>query len=152
LTGFLLNYAAAMWVLARLRFHWSAVLLGAYIFAFSQAALAQMGHIQLHYRAAVPLAWYFLYQFLERFSWKDLLGCLFFLAWQFYCGIYDGYFLAVFLAAFTGVMAIRKPVIKNFLAQATRSSLARQGAVGVGFLIALVVLARPYVGATHDPQ
>jgi hypothetical protein len=150
--GFLLNFLAATWVFTRLRFHWLAALFGAYVFAFSQAAFAQIGHSQLHYRFAIPLAWYFLYQFLEQFSWKDLLGCLLFVAWQFYCSPYEGYFLTVFLVAFVLVTIIRKPTIRQFVTQATPASVAAQLAVVLGFVGALAVLAYPYMRSAGDPQ
>src|SRR5262249_55588635 len=108
--GYILNYLAAAWVLNKLRFHWFAVLSGAYVFAFSQAVLTHSWHIQLHYRFAIPLAWYFLQLFMERFSWKYLATSLSFLAWQFYCSIYEGYFLALFLGAYVLVKVCTKPV------------------------------------------
>src|SRR5215469_4708809 len=154
LIGFGLNFAAAAWVFTRLRFHWFAALLGAYIFTFSQVALAQTSaaHGQLLYRFAIPLAWYFLYRFLEGFSWKDLSLCLFFLAWQFYCSMYEGYFLMIFLAAFALMTAIRKPIIRNYLVQATPSSTTAQATVILGFLIAVGAVLRPYIQSAADQE
>src|SRR5713226_6200113 len=150
--GFWLNFLATAWVLAKLRFHWVASLFGAYIFAFSQAALAQIGHSQLHYRFGIPLAWYFFHRFLEQFSWKDLFWCLLFVAWQSYCALYEGYFLALFLAVFALVTMLRRPVLRQYFSQSAMTSVAAQAAVLIGFLVVLAALARPYVNMAGDAQ
>jgi len=150
--GFWLNFLATAWVLAKLRFHWIAALFGGYIFAFSMAALAQIGHSQLHYRFGIPLAWYFFYRFLEQFSWKDLFWCLLFVAWQSYCSLYEGYFLGVFLAVFALVTMLRRPVLRQYLNQAATRSVVAQAAVLVGFLAAMAALALPYMSMAGDAQ
>jgi hypothetical protein len=152
LLGYLLNFMAAAWVLHKLRFHWFAVLAGAYVFAFSQAVLTHSWHIQLHYRFAIPLSWYFLYLFLERFSTKHFLGCLSFLAWQFYCGVYPGYFLSLFLAAFVVVTAVRKPVLAGHMQSLTLRSVAAQLLILVAFGICMAVLVLGYLRSVADPQ
>jgi hypothetical protein len=78
IVGYALNFLVAGWVFNRMRFHWLATVGGAFVFAFSQAALTHSWHIQLHYRFAIPLALYFLYTFLKDFSPSRLLGTLFF--------------------------------------------------------------------------
>jgi hypothetical protein len=150
LIGFLLNFAAAAYVLKKLAYRWGSVLAGAYVYAFSQVALTHLWHIQLHYRFAIPLAWYFLARFLERFSWLDLLRCAGFFVWQFYCSPYEGYFLALFLAAFTAVTAIREPVFTRYVQTTTaRSALGQAGAVLAG-VFALMPMLLPYWQGSHD--
>ena len=152
--GFLLNYLATFWVLQKMEFHWIAVLFGAYTFAFSHVALARLGlgHIQLHYRFAVPLAWYFLCLFLEQFSWKDLLACLLFVAWQFYCSLYLGYFLVLFLALFVLVTIGRKPVLEAYFKQATKASVTTHMVVSILFISVVAALAYPYMQGTGDAE
>src|SRR5262249_12026109 len=152
LTGFLLNFVAAWWVFTRLRFHWVASLFGAYVFAFSHVALAHIGHSQLHYRFAIPLAWYFLYRFLIQFSWKDLLGSLFFTAWQFYCSIYVGYFLIVFLVVFVLLTVVRRRTLKDYIRQLAPKSMLAHVIVVLGFFAALMPLAYAYLNANSDAQ
>jgi len=150
--GFLSNYLATVWVFQKMRFHWIAALFGAYVFAFSHVALAHLGHSQLQYRFAIPLAWYFLNQFLEQFSWKDLLACLLFVAWQFCCSLYLGYFLVLFLTAFVLVTIVRKPVIKQYLSHTTLASVAAHTVVLVIFFAVIAALVHPYVEGVRDAE
>src|SRR5215467_4125060 len=150
--GYLLNYLAAVWVLKKLGFHWFAVLAGAFVFAFSQAVVTHSWHIQLHYRFAIPLAWYFLYLFLGHFRSRHLLASLVFIAWQFYCSVYEGYFLVLFLTAFVLVHACMKPVIGPYVRNATIYSIAGQAAIALGFAVVISMLARSYMSSASDPQ
>jgi hypothetical protein len=150
--GFLVNYLSAGFVLKKLQFHWLAVLAGAYVFAFSQVALTHLWHIQLHYRFAMPLACYFLWRFLEQFSWKTLAWCALFIIWQFCCSPYEGYFLALFLTAFFLATVARKRVFSAYVRQASAGSVAAHGVVTLGCVVALAVLLGPYMHGSNDPN
>jgi hypothetical protein len=150
--GYVLNYLAAAWVLKKLRFHWFAVAAGAYVFAFSQAVVTHSWHIQLQYRFAIPLAWYFLHRFLEHFQAKHLLASLSFLAWQLYCNVYEGYFLALFLAAVVLVELLTRPVIRAYRQTATGRSVLVHLSIVLGFVFVVGILARHYVSTASDTQ
>ncbi len=113
LFGFAANYAAAYYALRRLGGSVPAATVGALIFAFALPTMAHARHAQLHYRFGVPLALVFFAEFLHRHSWKALLVSLGWVVWQFYAGIYIGFFLLLFLAlmivAHAIVMLCRKP-------------------------------------------
>ena len=98
--GFVLNYAAALYVLSRLKFHPLAVSLGAFFFTFGLPLLAQESHAQLLYRFGIPLTCLFFWQFFEEPKLGRLAVLLFWFVWQFYLTIYLGVFLSMLLLAF----------------------------------------------------
>ncbi len=108
LFGFVLNYASCYYVLERLRLGGPAAILGALLFTFAMPVTAQIGHAQLHYRFAIPMAIWCFVEFLEsgRPSW--FRAALFWAVWQFYCTIYMGFFLMFFLAAMVLAAALSR--------------------------------------------
>jgi hypothetical protein len=99
LCGFFLNYSACFYSLRRLGTSSNTAILGAIVFSFAIPATAHAGHAQLHYRFCVPLAFLYFFQFLETQSLKSLTVSLGWLVWQFYCGVYIGFFTGMLLAA-----------------------------------------------------
>jgi hypothetical protein len=103
--GFLFNYAAAVYVLDKLKFKPLAVGVGAFFFSFGLPLMAEENHAQLIYRFGIPLACYFLWEFSERPKLSKLFGLGLSVVWQFYLAVYNGIFLAMLLA----VMVVLRP-------------------------------------------
>lgn len=91
--GYMANYVSCFYVLRRFRFERVAAIFGALIFAFALPTSAHAGHVQLHYRFALPLAIFFLVDFLRSRRWWALVISAAWTVWQFYLSIYMGFFL-----------------------------------------------------------
>lgn len=98
LFGYAANFAAAYYALRRLGGSALAASLGALIFAFALPTAAHAGHAQLHYRFGIPLTLLLFAEFLDRKHPRALIGTFAWLVWQFYAGIYMGFFALVFMA------------------------------------------------------
>jgi hypothetical protein len=96
--GSCLNYAAARYVLWRLKLKPLAVGAGAFFFAFGLPLLAQENHAHLLYHFCIPLACYSLWQFYQAPRLRTLVALGVWLVWQFYLTIYIGIFLLLLLA------------------------------------------------------
>jgi hypothetical protein len=107
LTGFVLNFIAALYALNRFGLSIAASAIGAFFFTFAIPALAQNGHAQLVYRFAIPLATLALWEMFERQRLLDGVRVVFWTTWQFYCSIYLGIFLCYLLAAVVVVLVRR---------------------------------------------
>ncbi|WDN90750.1 hypothetical protein BuS5_03721 [Desulfosarcina sp. BuS5] len=101
--AYVVNFSAAYYSLRRLGRSQMASTVGALIFAFALPTTAQAGHAQLHYRFGVPLATTFFVLFLQRKEYRLLAIAGAWLVWQFYCGIYMGFFTLLLLVAATAV-------------------------------------------------
>ncbi|MFP8779874.1 hypothetical protein [Hydrogenophaga sp. RWCD_12] len=105
--GYLTNFLAAWWALRRLGGSRSAAAVGALIFAFALPTSAHSNHSQLHYRFGVALSMVFFIEFLGKGAVRSLLWAGFWLAWQFYAGIYMGFFVLLMLVSLlTGRVAL----------------------------------------------
>ena len=92
LCGYLFNFAGAYFALRYLKGSVIASTIGALIFTFALPVSAHANHAQLHYRFALPLAITFFAIFLDSKQWRNLLIAHAWLVWQFYCGVYIGFF------------------------------------------------------------
>lgn len=152
LFGYAANFAAAYYALRRLGGSVFAASMGALIFAFALPTSAHAGHAQLHYRFGIPLALLFFAEFLERKSPRALIGAFAWLVWQFYAGIYMGFFALVFMGLMlvSHLVATARPRPLGGLRAQGRAAVAawhaqpRRVRVGLGFggavLFALLVL------------
>jgi hypothetical protein len=150
ITGTLLNFASAMYMLRRLGFSVAASALGAFFFTFALPVSAKDGHAQLVHRFPAPLAVLALWQMFERRRVADLARVAFFTVWQFYCSIYLGLFLAYLLAALAaGIVLARRPLggweqwRANLLAESDRMRWTTAA------VFAVSVLALGYLGAGY---
>lgn len=105
--GYVANFAAALWVLRRLRFSVCASLVGAVFFAFNLPESWQMAHAQLHWRMATPVALYYAYSFLLERRFSHAVPLLLWTVFQFWLGVYNGAFLTLMLLAMAAVAAFR---------------------------------------------
>jgi hypothetical protein len=106
MVGYAANYGAACYAFRRLGGSIPAATTGALIFAFALPTTADWSHAQLHFRCGVPLAAVFLAEFLESGRWRALTISVAWLAWQFYAGIYIGFFTLFLLAAMAAAHVI----------------------------------------------
>lgn len=109
-TGFILNFASAAFVLLRLKLKSIAVGMGAFFFTLGLPFLAQETHAQLLYRFCIPLACYWLWRFSQEprlFTWVALVIAL---VWQFFLSIYLGIFLILLLVAMTLLIPLFSPL------------------------------------------
>jgi len=83
---------------------------GAYIFAFGIYNLSQMGHAQVLPKFMVPLAFWFLWRYLDSGALKWFAFAVLAVVYQFYCGMYLGFMLiyALFFLAMGHLVFLRK--------------------------------------------
>ncbi len=106
IVGYIVNYAAAAYVLNKFGFNSSAISAGAFFFTFGLPILAQEIHVQLLYRFTIPFACYSLWRFYKAASLKKLVAVLFWTVWQFYLSIYMGFFLMILIFTMTVILAV----------------------------------------------
>lgn len=99
LCGYAFNFAACFYSLRRLNTSVVAASIGALIFTFALPTAAHAGHAQLHYRFGLPLSIVFFILFINTKNWRFLLVSAAWLVWQFYSGVYIGFFALLMLAS-----------------------------------------------------
>jgi hypothetical protein len=95
--GYLLNFAAASYVLIRINLRPLAAGAGAFFFTFGLPVLAQENHVQLLYRFCIPMACLMLWQFYQIPRLQTLVYLCFWIVWQFFLTIYMGFFLVILI-------------------------------------------------------
>ncbi len=157
LVGYAANFGAAYYALRRLNGSVLAASIGAVIFAFALPTTAHVGHAQLHYRFGLPLAIVFFVEFLNVKSWRLLLIAGVWLVWQFYAGVYMGFFALLLMAtmsmAYVGsaLLERERPIrdmLKDFRSSWQSQSRQQKRIVLGGFgllLLLLAILFYPYL-------
>lgn len=161
LIGYITNYAAAYYALRKLGASRLSSVVGSLIFAFALPTAAHAPHAQLHYRFGVPLALAFYVLFLNLKPLRYLAIAAIWTVWQFYCGIYMGFFILLFLAAitvthlwlnhhfrrvsFAGSVTELTQTLRT-CSKATQSQLAL---VFMALIAAMVLLFYPYLQVTR---
>ena len=161
LVGYAANFGAAYYALRRLNGSVLASSIGAVIFAFALPTTAHAGHAQLHYRFGLPLAIVFFAEFLNVKSWRLLVIAGAWLVWQFYAGVYMGFFALLLMAtmsmAYVGFALIERKasirdMFKDFLfswqSQSRQQKLIALGGFGL-LLLLLAILFYPYLQVTN---
>lgn len=161
LAGFMTTFMSAWWVLSRARFGPAAAATAAFFFAFGLPMLAEQGHVQMVWRAGVPLAAWWWWRWLQASSASSsrlLLLTSLALVWQLYAEIYSGVLLFMMLAAmvFASRAALPSRVRKHRLFwRRLGARLADKRArlwLALSLIVALagIALMLPYVQtATH---
>lgn len=158
LFGYVANYAASYYVMRRLGGSVIAASFAALIFAFALPTTAHANHVQLHYRFAIPLVTYFALHFSLTHSPRSFLISLFWLMWQFYVGIYMGFFalllyIGIFLAALPlcntekkslCIFYNLKDIFKTFALTLNRSGVTYISGM-MFIMLGFVVLFYPYL-------
>lgn len=112
--AYAMNFWAAYYTLKKLGISQLSACVGATIFAFALPVTAHASHAQLNYRFCAPLALLYWIQFLERRQLWVLTTAVAWLIWQFYCGVYIGFFTALLLlATFIGFIFKSKQSLWN---------------------------------------
>jgi len=112
LVGYVVNFMAAYYALRRLGGSALASIVGALIFTFALPTTAHAGHAQLHYRFGLPLTIVFFAEFLNEKASRTLIVSGAWLVWQFYAGIYMGFFTLLLIAAMVSIH-IGYEIVKN---------------------------------------
>lgn len=99
LFGYIVNFVSTFYVLRKIGKSSLAASIGALIFAFALPTTAHVAHAQLQYRFGIPLAIFFLIKFLDKKDWSSLIVSGLWLVWQFYAGIYIGFFTLFLMLA-----------------------------------------------------
>ena len=114
LIGYVANFSAAYYAFHRLGGSPLASSVGALVFTFALPTTAHAAHAQLHYRFGLPLTIVFFVEFLICKKWNSLVVAGVWLVWQFYSGIYMGFFslllLASMMVTYLGYEIIRRKV------------------------------------------
>ena len=161
LFGYVVNYFAAYYALRRLKGSPLAATVGALIFAFALPTSAHAGHAQLHYRFALPLALVFFAEFLNLKNWRYLLISGVWAVWQFYSGVYIGFFtlmliILMILSVLFHDMAhigsnyrtLFDGLIEGWWSQSRKERILTSLGIGVLFML-LVLLFFPYLQVTR---
>ena len=98
-TGYFVNFWAVYYSLSKLGLSRYSACVGATIFAFALPVSAHASHAQLYYRFGVPLATTYFALFLSRKDWNLFAIASIWLVWQFFCGIYMGFFVLILMFA-----------------------------------------------------
>ena len=142
-----LNYGAAFLLLKKITGNTWAAVLGAMVFAFSISLQSQLTHAQTFPRFAIPLAFWGAVRFRETLRPADLFLSLFFLVYQFWCGIYLGFMLAVPLGIFLLLIIASRFSQLCKLARRVQWSL-KILATGMINILLLLPLVIPYKAAS----
>ena len=94
ITGLILNYLSARYVLKKLVLREMSAQMGAAIFTFSGPIISQTNHLQLLWRWQIPFAFLFLFYLRTRFTLRNLIHFTSFLAIGFLSNVYIGFFTA----------------------------------------------------------
>jgi hypothetical protein len=144
------NYFSAFILIKHLFKNNYAAVTGAFIFAFSIALESQLTHAQTFPRFAIPLAFYFGIRFEETYDPKFFFFSILALVYQFYCGIYLGFLLAVPLGIYLNLILLkivfqpkRTPINFNWI-------LNIAGSIALNILLLFLLMA-PYVERSIPP-
>lgn len=140
----ILNFVCAYLFLKKVSKRADLSALGAYIFAFSIVLFSQMYHVQTMPRFPFPLMLMFAYMFHQKGERKYFVLTIWMLVWQFYCGVYLGFFALFILGVYS--------VVNMFLYPTFYKALYKEKANRLYMLVhlslqgvAMVVLMFPYL-------
>lgn len=156
LVGYLFNFIASYYSFRKLGGRPLSASIGALIFTFALPTSAHAFHAQLHYRFGLPLALTFLVFFLKDKEPRNFIISLSWLVWQFYCGIYMGFFtlLMGFILFCSHLFIYKKPNFSlNGLLLSLREIFAKFSPVyiflTVLLFIMLFLLFYPYIQVSN---
>lgn len=155
LASYVLNYAACFHALRRFGYGAVASACGAFFFAFALPVSESSGHAQLGFRFAVPLALASFHDLVEHREFRQLGYVTGWVALEFYCSIYLGFFLVFLLAAYIAATSVRWKLngvrvsgfwtaLVNAYAGATRREVAITVASVAISALAITALLFPY--------
>lgn len=98
--GFFANFISSYYVLRKFNFSKNSSAIGAYLFTFNQIILLKVGHIQLNFKAFIPLTLLYSKQYFETLDFKYISYIILCVILQLLCNSYNGNFLALFVVIF----------------------------------------------------
>ena len=101
--GFFANFISSYYVLRKFNFSKNSSAIGAYLFTFNQIILLKIGHIQLNFKAFIPLTLLYSKQYFETLDFKYISYIILCIILQLFCSSYNGNFLALFVFIFFAV-------------------------------------------------
>jgi hypothetical protein len=93
----ILNFISCYYVLRKFNLSKNSSAIGAFIFSFNTIIAIKISHSQLHFKAFIPLAILFVFQYFEKRDFKYIALTLFSVAMQLMASSYNGMFLIIFL-------------------------------------------------------
>lgn len=161
LFGYIVNYGASYYAIRRLGVSVNASTVGALIFTFALPTTAHAVHAQLHYRFGLPLAIVYFAEFLNRKTWRYLRISIAWLVWQFYAGVYIGFFTLFLLITLSLTYLVYvlhsgriscKNLINDFLKRWCEQT-KKQKVIFIGCLVVIFLLILflfyPYLQVSH---
>ena len=142
--GIGLNFICSYWVLRRFQFCVFSSSAAAFVFTFALPVIAQDGHSQFSYRFAIPLAFLAFWNLVNNRSLHSLAWMVFWVSFQFFCSMYLGVFLTIFLLACTlpALLLCNKDADTSFLKSwNTQSAVSRWMHVAVLIIIISATLS-----------
>ena len=98
--GFFANFISSYCVLRKFNFSKNSSAIGAYLFTFNQVILLKIGHVQLNFKAFIPLTLLYSKQYFETLDFKYISYIILCIILQLLCNSYNGNFLAFFVVIF----------------------------------------------------
>lgn len=138
-----LNFVCCFVFLKKIFENNSGALVGAFIFAFSLALQSQLTHAQTFPRFAIPLAFMWAHEFKNKQTIKSFFMMTLSIVYQFYCGIYLGFFLSILMFFFlaTSLIIERKKLVREIKKPNWVLKIIGSLLINVGLLL---ILMYPY--------
>ncbi len=123
-------------------------IVAAYLYAFSIFNAGQLVHVQVFPRFVAPFIIVLFISFLQKKNWNYLSILIGLLVYQFYCGIYLGFFVLYLLVfiAIAYLIVERTSVLKNWHLPTKKIILIHLGTWLISLLL-LTLLFKPYLEA-----
>ncbi len=139
----LLNFITATWVMYKITGNLSIAAIGGFLFAFNISLFGQYNHLQMLPRFIIPIAIYYAVRFIKTKTIKYYSFFLMAIVYQFYCGIYLGFFLLlsislILLISFIIEFKSYYLFLKNY------KSVIKIFLITIFALILLYILFKPY--------
>lgn len=147
----LLNYACCYFFLKDCFKNTYAAVLGALVFTFSLAFHSQITHAQLFPRFPIPLAFWMGILFLRELKPVYFLGALMLVVYQFYCGVYLGFLLAVPI----GFLLLFSLIHQRKLLLGSLKNIKWDAGMALGVILpalAILPLILPYIARTSTVE
>jgi len=98
--GFFANFISSYYVLRKFNFSKNSSAIGAFSFTFNQIILLKIGHMQLNFKAFIPLTLLYSKYYFETLDFKYISYIILCIILQLLCSSYNGNFLALFVFIF----------------------------------------------------
>jgi hypothetical protein len=140
-----LSFVAYVILLRKFQVSHPLAALGGFLFAFGLPRAAQMGHQQLFPQFFTPIAFLFIWQFIQKPTLTKLAWALGFIYLQILAGVYLGWFLVLSLLVFIPVIFYLDRAFKQRLTTYLKASWKPTIAAFLLWGIGMLWLFRPYL-------